>query len=240
MMSTIVSGRTRWTAIMISSPRVSFPVTRSRPLVLASGSPRRAELLTAAGIPFIARAANVDESIRPGELPEAYARRVADAKALAVHAAVDLPHGPDTIILAADTIVVIDALTLGKPNDAAEATRMLERLSGRMHSVITATTLVHAGGLATDLTVTQVTFHPVSAQEIAWYVASGEPLDKAGAYGIQGLASRFVARLDGSYSNVVGLPMDVVYQRRIVAFEARRQNEHNQGVPATAGGSLCH
>lgn len=180
-------------------------------LVLASSSPRRAQLLTSAGIAFIVRAPEVDETRHRGELPEDYVVRVATAKAAASG-----PPAADTLILAADTIVVSvnTGEVLGKPKDDADAARMLGLLSGQTHLVMTAVALVsHGRGVETDLTISRVTFHPLSPEEIAWYVASGEPRDKAGAYAIQGLGSRFVARVDGSYSNVVGLPMDVVYRR---------------------------
>lgn len=177
-------------------------------LVLASASPRRADLLTAAGIPFIVRPSDVDETMRPGEDPEDYVTRVATAKAAASG-----PPPPDTVILAADTTVFCDLTILGKPKDDADAVRMLRLLSGTMHVVATAVVLAHAGGRTTDVVMSRVSFHPLSAEEIAWYVASGEPRDRAGAYAIQGLASRFVARVEGSYSNVVGLPVDLVYRR---------------------------
>ncbi len=147
-----------------------------------------------------------DESVRPGEHADAYVRRVAEAKAGTVRArARGLP------VLAADTVVVVDADILGKPRDHAEATLMLSRLSGRTHLVMTGVTL-HADTSHTEVEVTQVAFSVLSAAEMDWYVASGEPMDKAGAYGIQGLASRFVTRIEGSYSNVVGLPVARVYR----------------------------
>jgi septum formation protein len=168
-------------------------------------------LLTSAGIVFTVRPVDADESPRRGELPEEYTARVAAAKAAAAG-----PPGPDEVILAADTVVtsLMTGEILGKPKDDADAARMLALLSGQTHLVMTAVTLVAPGAPAeTALTISRVTFHPLTAEEIAWYVASGEPRDKAGAYAIQGLASRFVARVDGSYSNVVGLPMDLVYRR---------------------------
>ena len=177
-------------------------------LLLASQSPRRAELLRAAGFEFDILPANADETVHPGESPEAYVRRVADAKARAV-----LPHAGDRVVLAADTTVVVGGEILGKPEDAADAARMLRRLSGRAHEVLTAVTVARAGREpATDVATTRVEFAPMSDDEIAWYVAGGEPMDKAGAYAVQGLASRFVTRVDGSYSNVVGLPVAVVYR----------------------------
>lgn len=178
------------------------------PLVLASASPRRADLLTTAGIPFTVRPSHVDESLRPGEDPEDYVTRVATAKVTAGG-----PPPPDTIVLAADTIVFCDLTILGKPKDDADAVRMLRLLSGTEHVVATAVALASHAGQTMDVVMSRVTFHPLSAEEIAWYVASGEPRDRAGAYAIQGLASRFVARVQGSYSNVVGLPVDLVYRR---------------------------
>lgn len=172
-------------------------------LILASQSPRRAELLTAAGYEFDVMPADVDESVRAGEEPDAYARRVAESKARAVLAR---SHGRP--VLAADTVVVVDGHILGKPMDAADARRMLRMLAGRQHQVLTAVTL-------DDTTVvdrTMVEFGPLTDEEIAWYVESGEPMDKAGAYAVQGLASRFVTRIEGSYSNVVGLPVARVYE----------------------------
>ena len=178
-------------------------------LILASASPRRSELLRAAGIEFDVIPADVDESMAPEDQPDGYARRVAQLKAEAV-----APQAPGRAILAADTIVVVDNEVLGKPADAADARRMLGLLSGRTHTVLTAVCLVNpataSGRVQTSVARTGVEFVPLSQQEIAWYVASGEPADKAGAYAVQGLASRFVTRIDGSYSNVVGLPVSLV------------------------------
>ena len=171
-------------------------------IVLASASPRRAELLKAAGIAFDILPAHVDESVHPGEAPEAYARRVSRAKASAV-----LQRSPGRPVLAADTVVVIDGHILGKPADPEDARRMLRLLSGKTHEVLTAVTLDEE----TRVERTTVEFAPLSSAEIDAYVASGEPMDKAGAYAIQGLASRFVTSIRGSYSNVVGLPVALVY-----------------------------
>jgi septum formation protein len=178
-------------------------------LVLASASPRRAELLRAAGIAFDAQPAHVDESVHAGETPTAYVRRVAEDKARAVH-----QQRPDLIVLAADTTVVVDHHILGKPEDDADARRMLRLLSGRSHQVITGVTVAGPGGAAVETRVetTTVEFARLSTEDIDWYVASGEPMDKAGAYAIQGLASRFIPRIDGSYSNVVGLPVALVFE----------------------------
>jgi septum formation protein len=182
-------------------------------LVLASSSPRRSELLTAAGYAFTVQRLDADESGDPGETADAYVRRVALVKAEAAG-----PPPPDTVILTADTIVVIDDLRLGKPGDDAEAAAMLARLSGRTHEVLTAITLSHRTARTVDVARTRVTFNVLPPHVIAWYVASGEPRDKAGAYAIQGLASRFIDRLEGSYTNVVGLPIDLV-ARRLAALD---------------------
>ena len=176
-------------------------------IVLASASPRRAELLRAAGIPFEIIVADVDESVRAGETPDAYARRVAQAKARAV-----APRANGAPVLAADTVVVVEGEILGKPSDAADARRMLRRLSARPHEVLTAVCLLPPeGGRHEHVERTTVEFAQLSESEITAYVASGEPMDKAGAYAIQGLASKFVTRIEGSYSNVVGLPVARVY-----------------------------
>ena len=176
-------------------------------LILASASPRRAELLTAAGIPFEVRPAHIDERIHPGEEAVAYASRVALEKARVVQAASD-----GRPVLAADTVVVVDRQILGKPADSDDAKRMLRMLSGRAHEVVTAVVLVsEKGSFVTGTEVTTVEFMLLNNAEIDWYVATGEPSDKAGAYAIQGLASRFVTRIEGSYSNVVGLPVALVY-----------------------------
>jgi septum formation protein len=174
-------------------------------LVLASASPRRRELLAAAGFTFEVDAADVDETRRPGENAPEYAGRVAREKAQAVAA-----RHPNAAVLGADTIVVVDGRVLGKPVDDADARRMLRALSGRAHDVLTAVALIADGDILTELARTTVWMRPLSDQEINAYVSSGEPRDKAGAYAIQGLASRFVTRIDGEYANVVGLPISMV------------------------------
>jgi septum formation protein len=177
-------------------------------IVLASASPRRAELLRAAGIEVEVLPAHIDETARKGEAADAYVRRIAGAKARAVAARV-----PGGIILAADTTVVVDEIMLGKPEDDADAKRMLRMLSGRSHEVLTAVSMTRAGmTVLTEIERTAVEFAPMTEFEIDWYVDTGEPRDKAGAYAIQGYASRFVTRIDGSYSNVVGLPVALVYE----------------------------
>jgi septum formation protein len=181
-------------------------VAISSRFILASASPRRADLLRAAGFDFDVVPGTADETVHEGEPPDAYVRRVAEAKAATLRVqARGLP------VLAADTVVVVDGLILGKPVDAADARRMLRLLSGRTHVVMTGVSLSNAR-IRTEVEVTSVQFSVLSDEEITWYVASGEPVDKAGAYAIQGLASRFVRRIDGSYSNVVGLPVGLVYR----------------------------
>jgi septum formation protein len=176
-------------------------------LVLASASPRRADLLRAAGIPFDLIAADVDETVRHGETPEQYVRRLAEAKAQAVRT-----RAGERPVLAADTVVVVESAILGKPADERDAARMLRQLSGRTHQVLTGVCLAPpATSPSVEVAVTTVEFAPLSEVEIEWYVRSGEPADKAGGYGIQGLGSRFVTRVEGSYSNVVGLPVALVY-----------------------------
>lgn len=174
--------------------------------MLASQSPRRRELLQTAGIPFTVRISPVEEVRAAGEAPEDYVRRLARAKAEAVW------QGGDEIVLGADTVVVLDQDVLEKPQDEADARRMLTLLSGREHAVITGICLRHGGGAIIDTVLTRVKFLTLSPAEIEAYAASGEPRDKAGAYAIQGLASKFVERIDGCFFNVVGLPVSAVYR----------------------------
>src|SRR5208337_4067384 len=177
------------------------------PLILASGSPRRSELLRNAAIPFIVEPAHVPEQSLPNEKPQDYAQRLARDKALAVHAW----HLADAV-LGADTVVVVDEHLLEKPADKRDAARMLRLLSGRAHQVITGVCLVAAGLVQTEAEITQVVFSALSEDEIGYYVGTGEPMDKAGAYAIQGIASRWIERIDGCYFNVVGLPVPRVYR----------------------------
>lgn len=179
-------------------------------LILASASPRRARLLTEAGYRFEVRASHADERVAPGTSPAEAAVALAVRKAQAV----DAPG--DAWVLAADTLLDLDGDILGKPADPADARRILGRLSGRGHGVLTGVALrTPRGGLLTGLAQTRVTFRGLSREEIDAYVSTGEPLDKAGAYAIQGGAARFVADVQGPMDNVVGLPMDVV--RRLLA-----------------------
>jgi septum formation protein len=179
-------------------------------LILASASPRRAELLAAAGFACDVVPADVDEALREGEAPEAYVRRLADEKSAAVLARV--PAAADAIVIGADTTVVVDGRVLGKPRDPEEAARMLRQLSGRRHQVLTGVSVRRNGQQAGCVETTDVWFAPMTSEDISWYVASGEGLDKAGAYAIQGLASRFISRIHGSYTNVVGLPVRAVVE----------------------------
>lgn len=176
-------------------------------LVLASASPRRRELLLNAGIPFTVQIPHVDEQAKPGEDAVAYVQRIAAKKAEAVKAAAE------DLVLAADTVVSLNGAILGKPISAAEASMMLKALSGNTHEVLTGICLRYGSRSLVDLSVTKVTFLTLGEEDIAEYVRSGEPMDKAGAYGIQGIASRFVHSVQGCYFNVVGLPVSLVCQR---------------------------
>jgi septum formation protein len=175
-------------------------------LVLASASPRRSELLRNAGISFRVEPAHVPEVPLTQEVPLAYAQRLAREKALVVFS-----RHPNEVVLGADTVVVVDNHLLEKPANAEDATRMLRLLSGRSHQVITGVCVVAPGFERTVAEITDVSFSPLSDEEIAGYVATGEPMDKAGAYGIQGIASRWIKRIEGCYFNVVGLPVHRVY-----------------------------
>jgi septum formation protein len=176
-------------------------------LVLASASPRRRELLRCAGIAFEAQAADIPEDPIPGENAQRYAERLAREKALAV-----ARLRPQDCVLGADTVVVVDGQILGKPSDAADAACLLRLLSGREHRVITGVCLVYQDQPVVASETTVVTVSEITEQEIADYVASGEPMDKAGAYAIQGIASRWIPRIEGDYSNVVGLPVALVFR----------------------------
>ncbi|MGG5871623.1 Maf family protein [Pseudomonas peli] len=174
-------------------------------LYLASGSPRRRELLTQIAVPFLTQIAPIDENALPGESPIAYVERLARAKAQAGLAA--LSDTADAVVLGADTAVVLNGRILGKPADRDDALATLSALSGRSHQVLTAVALVSRERLESRVVTSQVTFRALSQAEIEAYWASGEPQDKAGCYGIQGLAAVFVSQLQGSYSAVVGLPL---------------------------------
>ncbi len=195
------------------------------PIVLASASPRRKELLQNAGISFVTRPANIDEVQRNGEDAVSFAKRMAREKARWAHAL-----APESVILAADTIVVAGDQILGKPANIEDAARMLRLLSGRQHFVITAVCLIGTDSQGRDFEdirseKTAVHFTPLTDAEIRDYVATGEPMDKAGAYAIQGRASRWISKIEGDYNNVVGLPVDLVW---------RMLREY--GVESAAGG----
>ena len=180
-------------------------------LVLASASPRRHELLLAAGIAHTVRPANILEQVRPGESPSDFVLRTAREKAEATEC------GAKEIILAADTAVSIGGEIFGKPQDEADAIRMLRQLSGQRHSVYTGICLRSRTRVISDAAITEVTFAALSEEEMREYTRNGEPHDKAGAYAIQGLASKFILHLEGCYQNVVGLPVSLVY-RHLKAF----------------------
>jgi nucleoside triphosphate pyrophosphatase len=177
------------------------------PLILASASPRRSELLRNAGIAFTVEPAHIEEQVLPDEQPLPYAQRPARDKALAVFA-----KHPDSVVLGADTIVMADEHLLEKPHDDQDAERMLRVLSGRTHQVITGVCLLAPGFEQTEAEITEVSCGPLTDSEICDYVATREPMDKAGAYAIQGMASRWISRIEGDYCNVVGLPVALVYR----------------------------
>ena len=176
--------------------------------MLASSSPRRAEILTSLGIPFTIVPADIVEEIAPGEAAEGAASRLAAEKAAAVAA-----HRPDSWILAADTLVLKEGRILGKPRDNADAAGMLRFLAGSEHRVVTAVRLARGAEPGREVVeTTAVRIAPLSDDEILWYVATGEPRDKAGAYAVQGLGARFIESVNGSYTNVMGLPARAVYR----------------------------
>ncbi|HXZ80608.1 MAG TPA: Maf family protein [Terriglobales bacterium] len=184
------------------------------PLILASSSPRRRELLQAASIPFISQPADVPEVHTPGELPTQFSERLAREKARAVWQ--KLPTNPSNFVLGADTIVIVDNHILGKPGSPDDAVRMLRLISGRTHEVTTSVCLIGANSGRTYEDVrsetSRVVVSPISEQEIRDYVGHGEPMDKAGAYAIQGVAGRWIPRIEGCYFNIVGLPIPLVYR----------------------------
>ena len=175
-------------------------------LILASGSPRRKELLGLFGIPFTVRAADIDETMNPAGNPFDEVARLSREKALAV------PRGEDDVVIAADTIVVCNSRVLGKPKSEAQAAEMLTMLSGQAHQVMTGCTLLRGDRQQTFTEVTDLHFRPLSQGEIRRYVATGEPMDKAGAYGIQSGAALFCTRMEGDYYNVMGLPVCRLWQ----------------------------
>lgn len=178
-------------------------------LILASASPRRAELLDTAGFTFTVQTTDVDETALPDEAPERYVLRVARAKAQSVAGRC---RKQGHVVLAADTTVVVEGQILGKPEGPADAMRMLTMLSGAVHDVYTGVVMIGDSGMLEDVVRTRVRLLPIGRDDIQWYVETGEPEGKAGAYAIQGRASRFVDWIEGSWSNVVGLPVATVHQ----------------------------
>lgn len=169
-------------------------------VILASASPRRRELLTLVGIAHTVHPADIDESLHPGEPPTTYVDRLAREKAGVIAA-----EHPGAVVIAADTTVVLDGEVLGKPADVAEARRMVAALAGRTHEVCTGIAVQHGARVASAVERVSVTMRPLSAEEVAAYVATGEPMDKAGAYGIQGVGATIVTRVEGDYFSVMGL-----------------------------------
>lgn len=181
-------------------------------IILASASLRRAKILRDAGIAFEILATHIDEAVLPGETAQAMVARLAEAKARAAAAQIEVDNC-ECIIVGADTTVELNGEILGKPRDSAHAREMLARLAGRTHHVLTGIFLLRLPGNSTRAAVenSAVTFAPLGESEIDSYIASGEPLDKAGAYAIQGLAGRYIPRIDGCYFNVVGMPLARLY-----------------------------
>jgi len=175
-------------------------------IILASASPRRKELFSQFGLDFTVTIPHVDEEVRKGEHPEDFCRRISMDKA--AFASRDYP---DALIIAADTIVVIENKIMGKPRDDKEAFEYLMLLQDKTHEVYTGYTIMHKGENKTRVIRTQVHFRTMSKEEILWYIATGEPLDKAGAYAVQGIGSIFIDRVEGSYTNVIGLPLSDLY-----------------------------
>jgi len=200
-------------------------------LILASASTRRAEILRAAQIPFETLPTNIDESRRPGESVEAMVLRLAEAK-VRTGTARSNARGESAIVIGADTVVDLDGEALGKPGSALVAAEMLRKLSGKTHRVLTGLALARlpGGDTRVELETTQVRFVPLSEEEIARYVATDEPLDKAGAYAIQGAAGRFVERIDGCYFNVVGLPLARLYRMlKQMGWQPGEEKENEKG-----------
>lgn len=197
-------------------------------LILASSSPRRRQLLEQIGLTFTIESADIDERLQPGEAPAKYVQRLALEKAQAVwerHRNEDDSSDP-ILVLGADTAVVLDGEVLGKPIDTADARRILELLSGRTHQVLTGIAAVSRNGMVSEVEITQVFFDLIEEPELVHYLMSSEPMDKAGAYGIQGYAARWIPRIEGCYFNVMGLPL-----ARTIALLARAEAGTNEAVP---------
>ena len=193
-------------------------------IILASQSPRRRELLALIGIPHDVRPADLDERVWPGEVPEAHAERLARSKAEAIAA-----REPGTVVIGADTIVVLDGDILGKPNDEAEAAATLRRLAGRTHTVHTAVAVARNGQTVSGVESVEVTFRPLTDTQIETYIATGEPMDKAGAYGIQGYGAVIVERVHGDYFAVMGLALG-----RLVGLMSQVGVQYRFGTPPVA------
>lgn len=185
------------------------PVKTTAPLILASGSPRRRELLESLGMKFEVRRSDVPEERQPNEPVRSYVERLAGEKAAVIAATM-----PESWVIAADTVVYLDDVVLEKPADADDAVRMLEKLAGRTHTVFSGVALVREASRTSiiESVRTEVTIMPLDGPTIEWYVATGEPMDKAGAYAIQGKGAMFVDRVEGSYTNVVGLPIPTLFR----------------------------
>ena len=197
-------------------------------LILASSSPRRQQLLEQAGLAFTVESADIDEQLQPNEPPAKYVQRLALEKAQAVwdqHRNDDDSADP-IVVLGADTAVVCEGVVLGKPTDQADARRMLEHLAGRTHQVLTGIAAVSRRGMVSEVEITQVFFDLIDEEELVHYLMSGEPMDKAGAYGIQGYAARWIPRIEGCYFNVMGLPLS-----RTMALLTRAEEGRNEAEP---------
>jgi septum formation protein len=194
-------------------------------LILASASPRRAEILRNAGFRFEVQPAHVDETPLPGEAAEAYVQRVATAKAAAAATSLEA-NASRAVVIGADTVVVVGGRILGKPAGAADARRMLKLLSGRDHDVLTGLSFLTmpTGAETVHVESTRVTFLPLSDEDIEGYLLTGEPFDKAGAYGIQGIGGRFISRIEGCYFNVMGLPISRVSSIISILQRERKEN----------------
>ena len=198
-------------------------------LILASSSPRRRQLLEQIGLTFTVESADIDERLQPNEVPAKYVQRLAVEKAQAIfdrHRNDEDDSSDPLIVLGADTAVVLDGEVLGKPTDQADARRMLELLAARTHQVLTGIAAVSRTGMVSEVEITQVFFDLIDDEELVHYLMSGEPMDKAGAYGIQGYAARWIPRIEGCYFNVMGLPIS-----RTIALLARAQAGTNEAEP---------
>jgi septum formation protein len=198
-------------------------------LILASSSPRRRQLLEQIGLTFTVESADLDELLQPNETPAKYVQRLAVEKAQAIferHRSNEDDSSDPLIVLGADTAVVLDGAVLSKPTDQADARRMLELLAGRTHQVLTGIAAVSGTGMVSEVEITQVFFDLIEEHELVQYLMSGEPMDKAGAYGIQGYAARWIPRIEGCYFNVMGLPL-----ARTIALLARAQEGTNEAEP---------